>query len=425
MKKNFLSLLFLTAATSLIFSCNKSPLPTMEEPGAQARMQAAPGGMMVISVSPDNNGTGTKADGNSALTTSESVITSLQVFVFYGASDPALNQREGCLETDVYDVFTGTENTRVKTITTTVGQKFIYALANAPRLRNVTSIEDLKKREMYLGNNYLTLTTVGNEERRGLVMAGAYGYSSGDAPINIAGTRKEITAYSQNNEATLTTVPINLYRLAAHIEIDNLAVDFRGTDLEGKDFVLKEIYLNNVPNTVYVSGQNADLLSSDATCWSNPVTREASPKDKDGLDVTSLVYEQMASGGTNCNTAGGETSINSYFYCYPNPIVEDDTADSWSQRRTRLVIHATIDGKDNFYPVNIADPLNFVSAGSSTPANNVTHSQIVGNHKYVIKKITITSQGNPDDKKPIVTGKAKVNVSVQEWSGSTTLEYEI
>ena len=99
MKKNYLSIPCLMAATSLFFSCNKSPLPVVEEPEPQAQMQAAPGGAMVISVIPDNGSSDTKiakADGP------ESYINSLQVFVFYGASDSALGQVEGKRETDKY-----------------------------------------------------------------------------------------------------------------------------------------------------------------------------------------------------------------------------------------------------------------------------------------------------------------------------------
>ena len=425
MKKNHLFILYLMAAASLIFSCNKNNLPVEGEAQPIAEAESAQNGMLVVTVAPDNGAT--KADGNSTTETSESVISSLQVFVFYGTTNDSLGQTANSLETDAYELFDGTENNRAMTLTTTVGQKYIYALANAPRLRNVTNIDDLKSRVMSLGNNYLTLTTVGTEQRRGLVMAGAFGYTSGDAAINIVGTKKDIGAYSQNNNASMTTVPVSLYRLAARIELDNLKVDFRNTNLEGKEFVLKEIYLKNVPNSVRVSGQNADLLGSDATYWTNRITPEASPKDKSGLDVTSLIYEQRASGGTTCNNAGAETTIKSYFYSYPNPITEDATGDTWSQRRTRLVIHATIGGEDSYYPISIADPRNFVTDGSSTPSSSATHSCIVGNHKYVISKISITSKGYPNDDHddPIVTGRAHVEVSVQEWNGTTVTNYEI
>lgn len=400
-------------------ACNKNQQPEPQN------IVKAEKGMLVVTVNPDNGVT--KADGNATTEASESVISSLQVFVFYGASNAALGQAENSLEADAYELYTGTESNRAMTITTTVGQKYIYAVANAPRLRNVTDIDDLKSRVMYLGNNYLTLTTVGTEQRRGLVMAGAHGYTSGDAAINVLGVKKEITAYNQSNSSSVTTIPINLYRLAARIELDNIQVDLRNTDLEGKEFILREVYLKNVPNAVRVSGQNADLLGADATNWTNRVTREVSPKDKSGLDVASLIYEQRPSDGTVCNNSGEETLIRSYFYSYPNPITEDATGDTWSQRRTRLVLHATIGGVDNYYPISIADPRNFVSTGSSTPTTSATHSCIVGNHKYVINKITITSKGYPNDDhdEPLVTGKAQVEVSVQDWNGTTVCQYEI
>ena len=310
MKKNLI-IASVIALTACFTSCSKTAQPGNGSPDAKAET-----GMLVVSVNPDN-GSATKADGSQGTVGSESAVTSLQVFIFYGANNAALGQTENNLETDAYEVFTGTASSRAKTITTTVGQKYIYAVANAPRLTGVTSIDDLRARILFLGNNYLTETTVGSETRRGLVMTGAYGYTSGDTPINVQSTRKEVTAYTQGNDATMTSVPIGLYRLAARIELDNIQVDFRNTDLEGKTFVVSEIYLKNVPNGVHFSGQNADLLSGDDGYWTNKVTRESSPQDKSGLSVAPLIYEQRNGGGTTCSNTGSETAINSYFYAGP------------------------------------------------------------------------------------------------------------
>ena len=84
-----------------------------------------------------------------------------------------------------------------------------------------------------------------------------------------------------------------------------------------------------------------------------------------------------------------------------------------------------------YYPISIAAPENYIAAGegetSTTPASSATHSQIVGNHKYVINKVTITSLGKSDDTNDdiIVSGKAKVEVSVQDWNGTTVLNFEM
>lgn len=417
------------AALLSMAACNKTALNTdVETPVVKAE-----NGMLVVSVNP-NNGSSTKADGTTIDGAhAEDAITSLQVFVFFDATVPALGQTAGAKETDKFATFTGTDNNRTITLTTTTGMKRIYALANAPRLDNVTSEDDLKGRVMNLGSNYIEQQSDG---RIGLVMAGAYGYASTDAAINVAAAAKEVGAYVQGSDASITSVPISLNRLSARVEIQNVNVDFRGTWLEGLNFTIKEIYLKNVPNGVYFYGQNSALLAT-AGYWTNKISHETNPVDNAGNGVSKLVYEQRASGGTSCNVAGTDTYIGSYFYTYPNPTTTDQTGSSWSQRRTRLVIHAQVSGsnsygtnidtpRDVYYPISIAAPENFVSSGSTAPTTSPTHTQIVGNHKYVINKITITQLGRPDDgDEPIVSGKAKVEVTVQDWNGTTVLGYEI
>ena len=426
MKKVFNFVFGAVAALLCIVACQKNV--------ATPELQDGEHGLVVVSVNPEYS---TKADGAAVdAEKAESAIRSLQVFVFYGESNAALGQVAYAKETDRYETFTGTASSQNMTLTTTTGKKYVYALVNAPRLTNVTDVTDLKGRVLYLGNNYLAPTTVGSESRLGLVMAGAYGYTSGDAQINVDGSIIEIGAYTQGLDASITSVPINMYRLPARIELQNIKVDFRGTWLEGLNFTVKEIYLKNIPNGVNFTGQNSTLLS-DSGYWTNKITREASPVDKSSLNVAPLVYELRASGGTACSVAGVDTPMSSFFYTYPNSNTVDQTADAWSQRRTRLVIHAVISGtnslgadfgsgKDYYYPISIAKPEAFVADGSSTPASSPTHTQIVGNHKYVVNRITITGLGKPNDDNDSVpeSGRAKVEVSVQDWNGTTVLNYE-
>ena len=159
----------LLAALLSMAACNKTAAPESKE----APAVSAENGMLIVSVVPNDGAKATKADGNASTVTSESAITSLQVFVFHDQTDPALGHTAGNKETDRYQVFDGTDATRTLVLTTTVGMKRVYAVANAPRLTNVTTENDLKSRVLNLGNNYLTATSVGSESRRGLIMAGA------------------------------------------------------------------------------------------------------------------------------------------------------------------------------------------------------------------------------------------------------------
>lgn len=425
MKKLFnISLAALAAMVVGLTSCNKNPQPEVVEPMTD-------NGMVVISVSPEN-GAPTKAEGT-VVSAYENAIGSLQVFVFYASDNATLGQVAGNKETDKYLTFSGNGNAQSATLTTTVGSKKVYAVANAPRLTNVTSEADLKSRVLHLGYNDLS-------NGKGMVMVGAYGYTSGDAEINVNSDAIEVTAYTQGSDATITTIPISLHRLAARIELSNVKVDFRGTWLEntgGTDniaFTIKEIYLKNVPNAVYTTGQNSSLLGT-ASYWTNKMTPEATPVDGSG-DIKRLIY---SNNNYSCPVNGVNTTINEYFYSYPNTNTTDATSSTWSQRRTRLVVHAEVTGqnslgasfndsnKNQYYPIIIADPNNFVASGSSDPTTSATHSKIVGNHKYVINSINITMLGKPNDNNddPIVIGKATINVSVQDWNGNTVLNYDI
>lgn len=405
MKKNLFILSVLALGFGLV-ACNKTVQPDAEP-------EAVPTGSLTIFMEPNNGSSETKMAGNTDL---ESNIGSLQVLVYYGSgADAALGQVTGNKETDKYYTFDSDESSRTVQLTTTVGKKHVYVIANAPRIENANTESDLKTRVLSLGYNVFAA-------HKGMVMVGASGYTSTDAQINVSASDVEVTAYSaQAGTASITNIPIKLNRLAARIELQNVKVDFRNTDLAGKAFVVKSVYLKNVPNSVYVSGQNAALLSTEGN-WSNRIR----PDGALATDIKALVHSDL---NQTCTVVGTDTPLNQFFYCYPNPTTTDVTSDTWAPRRTRIVIAAEVDGTMSYYPFSIAAPENFVSSGSSDPATNThpTHISIVGNHKYVINRITITSLGKPNDDNDgvLVSGKAQINVSVQDWNGTTILNYDI
>lgn len=408
MKKSFILTSIFAMALGFV-ACNKSVQPIAEP-------ESAPTGSIAIFVEPNNGSSATKMVGDATVTALESNIGSLQVFVFYGASNPALGQVEGNKETDKFYTYTGSAVERSEIITTTTGAKRIYVVANAPRILNANTETDLKSRVIGLGANVFATD-------KGMVMVGASGYTSTDAGIDVSATNVTVAPYSaQASAASVTTIPIKLNRLAARIELQNVKVDFRGTDLEGKEMTIKEIYLKNIPNSVHVTGQNADLLSTE-TNWSNRMTPDGSL----AADIKALVYSNLNK--SDINEAGVDNAINQFFYCYPNNVTTDVIADTWAPRRTRLVLSTLIGTQPSFYPFSIAAPENFVPSGSTDPASNTnpSHITIVGNHKYVINRITITSMGKPNDDTDavIVSGKASINVSVQDWNGTTILNYDI
>ena len=408
MKKSLIITSILALGLGLA-ACNKASQPVAEENSVST-------GSIAIFVEPNNGSATTKMAGDATVTALESNIGSLQVFVYYGASDPALGQVAGNKETDKYYTYSGSAVERSEIITTTTGEKRIYVVANAPRIMNANTETELKSRVIGLGSNIFSTD-------KGMVMVGASGYTSTDAGINVQATNVTVNPYSaQAGAASMTTIPIKLNRLAARIELQNVKVDFRGTDLEGKEMTIKDIYLKNVPNAVHVTGQNADLLSSESN-WSNRIRPDGSL----AADIKALIFSSLNK--ADVSEVGADTPINQFFYCYPNNVTTDVTADTWAPRRTRLVLSTVIGDQPSFYPFSIAAPENFISSGSSDPATNTnpSHITIVGNHKYVINRITITSMGKPNDDTDavIVSGKAQISVSVQDWNGTTILNYDI
>lgn len=407
-KKSFILACFCALAFGLV-ACNKNPQPVELN-------DSVPTGSIALFMETNNGSSATKMAGDATVTALESNIGSLQVFVYYGANDPALGQVEGYKETDKFFTYTGSAVERTEVITTTVGTKRVYVVANAPRIYNANTETELKNSVIGLGSN--TFVT-----DKGMVMVGASGYTSTDTGINVTASNVTVNPYStQAGTASVTTIPIKLNRLAARIELQNVKVDFRGTDLEGKAITIKDIYLKNVPNAVHVTGQNADLLSIE-TNWSNRIRPDA------GLaaDIKALIFSSLNK--SDVDVAGADTPINQFFYCYPNNVTTDVTSDTWAPRRTRLVLSTMIGDQPSFYPFSIAAPENFVPSGSTEPATNTnpSHITIVGNHKYVINRITITSMGKPNDDNDaiLVSGKASINMSVQDWNGTTILNYDI
>ena len=123
-------------------------------------------------------------------------------------------------------------------------------------------------------------------------------------------------------------------------------------------------------------------------------------------------------------TEGAATPVNKSYIVYPNPIVEDVTSSTWAPRRTRLVIHATLDTENTYYVFSIADPINIVGGQDGQNGN---FTSIVGNRRYVINNINITMKGKPNDNDDTVPVTARISaiVEVQDWAGQTLLSYEI
>lgn len=107
--------------------------------------------------------------------------------------------------------------------------------------------------------------------------------------------------------------------------------------------------------------------------------------------------------------AGSTYSQPHYFYCYPNPVTTDSSAETWSPRFTRLVVEAEYGGVKYYYPVNIRGGNGVIDSNSS----------------YIITKMTITGPGSDSPDKPISKDGALFDLEVLDWTTGMSQEVEI
>ena len=216
----------------------------------------------------------------------ESKVANLQVYVF----------NDGKLE-DYQDA--GAAMTAQ--LTATSGERTVWALVNAPSLKDVTTEADLKARVSRLADN----------KTNALVMSGS--------------TTQELKDGG--------TVPVTVKRLVSRVSIKKISTEFQYA-LAGESLTVDGIYLINV------AGDGNYAADGTPETWVNQLGH----KDN-GLDA--LLYDKLSATVNNKKTYEKEH----VFYPYPNPTQEDSYEADWKPRHTMLVVEVTFDGKKGYYPV--------------------------------------------------------------------------
>lgn len=275
-------------------------------------------------------------------------INSLQVFIF---------SKDGTLESSKRATGSSVD------ISSLTGEKIIWAVTNAPEI------------SLSAGDNETMLkatkTDLKDNSSSSLVMTGRRTYTVSGSGGNLA---------------------VNVDRIPAKVSLGSIRVDFAGTPLEGKSFVVKDVYLRNV-----VGEQNigCSLVPTKSSLWYNRITRSSQESI-------------LADTGLSVSCPEGVAKDFNYVYlAYPNPTADDVYDNSWtSVRRTHLMIHASIGGKDSWYPV----PLPVIER----------------NHIYNVKTVTLTMKGNDNESDPpIQTGGLGLSVTVNQWTGEDEISYSL
>ena len=261
----------------------------------------------------------------------ESKVNNLQVYVFNG----------GKLE-DYRDA--GAEMTAQ--LTATSGERTVWALVNAPTLKDVTTESELKAHVSQLSDN----------QTDGFVMSGF--------------TTQELKDGG--------TVPVTVKRIVSRVSIRKISTDFQYS-LAQETLTIDGIYLINV------AADNDYTAVGTPSEWVNKLEHKDNAFDK-------YLYDKLAS-TTVTNAKPYEQEH--VFYPYPNP-TKDDTYDAtWAPRHTMLVVEVTFEGKKGYYPVVL--PV------------------LERNKTYTIDELVIRHRPGDVPYKPVETGDATVQITVNEW----------
>ena len=343
----------MTAIAAIACSCEpeKDCLPCQEEKTATLNVS--------LDFKDDNQ---TKATCYVTSQTYETAVNNVQVLVF--DSTGALNAY-----VDADKSVTGI------TINTTAGSKTVWAVVNGPDLSSVTTVSGLSAMAIDLGDNSTTASA-------GFVMAGS------------------TTCTVSSSTATAS---ISVRRFVARValaKVSNSLPDSYGS-----------LTVNSVALINVVGNQNLAGAATPST-WYNKMGRKdgatASSQIIDGssylASCPTLTFKSISSSVANGSSLTPSTPY--LLYCYPNSTSTD--AEGWSSsftaRKTRLVVTATISGTKYYYPIVIDAPTR--------------------NTAYTVE-LTITGLGSTDPDKPVVKGSINASVTVQGWSAGAVYEETI
>ncbi len=230
-------------------------------------------------------------------------------------------------------------------LTATSGLRTVWALVNAPTIKDLTTENELKAKVSRLADNDI------------------------DAFVMVGSTSQELK--------DRLTIPITVKRFVSRVSIKKISTDFQEA-LSSQTVSIDGIYLINV------AADNTYAADGTPNTWVNQL------KHKDN-DYDALLYDKVSATVSNKKAYEKEH----VFYPYPNPTNQDTYDSAWAPRHTILVVEVTLQNKKGYYPVVL--PI------------------LESNKTYVIDEMIIRHLPNDDPYKPLETGDASVQITVNEW----------
>ena len=345
------ALFMMAAIAAMACSCNPDSdcLPCQKEDQNEATLE----------VNLDFEDDQTKATSYVTAQAYETAVNDVQILVF---------DASGMLNAYV-DAGTKTGSISIKT---TAGTKTVWGVVNGPDLSAITTLSALENTAITLAANSTTST-------KGFVMAGS-------VSCNAGGT------------SSLASVPVR--RMVSRIALQKVTNSLPAS--------YGSITINNVTLTNVVGNQNIAGNAAITTWYNKAGRKEGSDNIIDGTSNLATCPElTFKSVGTAIANGKDLTPTTPYlFYCYPNSTTTDATgwSSTFTARKTRLVVAATIAGKKYYYPVVL-----------DTPARNTAYTV----------ELTISGLGATDPDYPVETAAITGSVTVQGWSTGTVYEETI
>ena len=342
-----MSTIAVCTAFMILSACSKQPTP-----GAGIETGA---GESLLTISLAGRTAGKASGAGHGDQAEDNYINTLEVFIFHAGGS-----RAGQL--DAYKKFTAADGIHNLQIKATTGRKKIYAVANSHR-QDWTGIHTLQAFE---------------QERAALREDNVKDYiMTGGAEVTLQ---------------VATSITLTVSRLAARICLGSIKSAFRGTPYEGCTLSNVKAYLINVHGEKHIYDGNLSV----PLVLNRKVPQEADIKS---CSMPGMLYEAVP---VQIDDTGYTTPH--YFYTYENML----EAETESNRFTRLVIQADLNGNTYYYPVNINQP------GYGYVASNA-HKGVRRNTSYEIH-VTILRPGSADPDNPMAHGTLSINLNVLNWN---------
>ena len=341
------TLLLMAAVAAMACSCDgdKDCIPCQKEEGQE---QTA-----TLQVSLDLEGEPqTRVTNYVTAQAYETAVNDVQIFVF---------DSKGALATYL-DADTKTTGISINTI---YGQKTVYAVVNGPDLSTITTQEELEHTAVDLGANSTTTS-------KGFVMVGS-------STCNVSGST--------------ATVSIAVKRLVARVALQKITNSLPAS--------YGSLTVNNVMLINVAGNQNLECTAAISKWYNKMGRKDGATSSSQIIDGTtnlashpSLTFMSVSKTVANGSSLAPATPY--LFYTYQNNCTAEGSgwATTFSARKTRLVVTATIGGTKYYYPISIDSPNR--------------------NTAYTVE-LTITGLGSSDPDILVEKGAITAAVTVDPW----------